>query len=145
LNITIIKIGRIAYPEIRTLAAIYEKRLKGVIKIQQVDVKDDDAALKWLGGQGSSHLLYLLDERGKLFSSTELAQALREATDDPGIKSLVFVVAGPMGPSAPLRSLAARRWSLSRATFTSDMAWLLVWEQMYRAYSILKGTAYHHD
>lgn len=141
----ILKIGRIAYPEIRSLAQIYEERLTAFGKVQNLEVKDDAAAWKQLKGQSSDHRTILLDERGSHWTSPELAHQVRSMSDDPAIKSLTFLIAGPMGPSPEIRSLFRHTWSLSKATLTSDMAWLLVWEQLYRAFSILKGTGYHHD
>ncbi len=145
MKISILKVGRIAYPEIRILAGIYEERLKPFSKLQGIDVKDDAAAIKFLRALSPGHRILLLDERGPLWTSPQLAQNIRSLSDDPSVKSLTFVIAGPMGPTPELRSMFHETWSLSKATLTSDMAWLLVWEQIYRAFSILKGTGYHHD
>lgn len=145
MKIGILKIGRIAYPEIRTLARIYEERLTAFGKVQGIDIKDDAAAIKFIKSLPTGHRLLLLDERGPLWTSPQLAQNIQSLTDDPSIKALTFVIAGPMGPAPELRTMFQHTWSLSKATLTSDMAWLLVWEQLYRAFSILKGTGYHHD
>lgn len=145
MKIGILKVGRIAYPEIRVLARIYEDRLKPFSKVQGIEVKDDAAAIKFLRSLSPGQRVLLLDERGPLWTSPQLAQNIRSLSDDPSVKSLTFVIAGPMGPATELRSMFQETWSLSKATLTSDMAWLLVWEQVYRAFSILKGTGYHHD
>lgn len=145
MRLTVLKIGRISYPEIRALAAMYEERLGPFAKVDAIEVKDEAAALKLLKRPLAEHPLIALDERGKVFSSPELAETLRRMTDDPAVKSVTFLIGGPMGLSEGLRRDARITWSLSKATFTSDMAWLLVWEQIYRAYNILKGTGYHHE
>lgn len=145
MRLTVLKIGRVSYPEIRTLAAMYEERLGPFVKVESVEVKDEAAAIKLLKRPASEHPVIALDERGKVFSSPELAENIRRLTDDPGVKSVTFLIGGPMGLSEGLRRDARITWSLSKATFTSDMAWLFVWEQIYRAYNILKGTGYHHE
>lgn len=145
MKISVLKIGRIAYQEIRNLAEIYRERLAPFIKVQHLEGKDDASAAKYLKSLSSGHRAILLDERGPLWTSVEFAERIRHLSDDPSVKSLTFVIAGPMGPSGEIRKICLDTWSLSKATLTSDMAWLLVWEQMYRAYSILRGTGYHHD
>ena len=145
MKINVLKIGKISYPEIKSLAQIYEERLMAFAKVHRLEFKDDSTALKHLKDPSSDHRVILLDERGSHWTSVELAQTIQTLSNDPAIKSLTFVIAGPMGPSPELRSMFRHTWSLSKATLTSDMAWLLVWEQLYRAYSILKGTGYHHD
>jgi 23S rRNA (pseudouridine1915-N3)-methyltransferase len=145
LKLRVIKIGRIAYPEIRALAAIYEERLAPMGRVESVELKDDDALGRLLKPPKAEHPLIALDERGATWSSKEFANELRRRADDPGVKSLTFLVGGPLGLPDLARSEASALFSLSRATFTSDLAWLLLWEQLYRAHSILKGTAYHHE
>ncbi len=145
MKIQLLKIGRIAYPEIKQLVAMYAERLVPFARVDLVEAKDDSAAIKLLRRSTSDHAVINLDERGLRWTSPELAARIQTWTDDPAVKSLTFVIGGPMGLSPELRALATVTWSLSPATLTSDMAWLLVWEQIYRAFNILKGTAYHHD
>lgn len=127
------------------MAALYKERLAPFARAEQLDFKDDDAFLKFTRGQSGGSRFVLLDERGTEFRSVEFAARLCGWQDDPGTKHVFLIVAGPMGPAPEIRALATEKLALSRATLTSDMAWMLLWEQLYRAYSILKGTAYHHD
>lgn len=145
MRLRIVKIGRVAYPELRTLARMYEERLAPFCKIEGLELKDESGLERLLQKPASEHPLVLLDERGREWRSKELAAELQRRIDDPGIKSLTFVIGGPLGLSAALRREAQVTWSLSKATLTSDMAWLLVWEQVYRGFNILKGTGYHHE
>lgn len=145
MRVTVLKIGRVAYPEIRELAAMYEERLAPFAKVENVEAKDEAAALKLIKRPTSEHALIALDERGRELTSVEFAASLRKFTDDPGIKSVTFLVGGPMGLPTEIKKEARLLLSLSKATFTSDLAWLFLWEQIYRGYNILKGTGYHHD
>lgn len=145
MRLQVVKIGRVAYPELKALAAMYQERLGPFAKVDGVEAKDEAQALKLFKRPASEHPVIMLDEKGKEWSSPELAQKLQKWTDDPGVKTLTLVVGGPLGLSDALKKEAQGFWSLSRATLTSDMAWLLVWEQLYRAYNIIKGTGYHHE
>lgn len=124
---------------------MYEERLGAFAKVEGLELRDEDTAARLLLKPASEHLLVALDERGREWTSMELAAELQRRADDPGIKSVTFLIGGPLGLSPALKEQAHVTWRLSRATFTSDLAWLLLWEQLYRAHSILKGTGYHHQ
>lgn len=141
----LIKIGKISYPEISDLAEMYETRLRAFGKFERHEVKDDAELSKILLTPRTEHPVIALDEKGKEWSSTEFAGFISTMRDDPGIKSLSFVIGGPHGLPDELRREAKAIWRFSRLTFTSDLAWLLLWEQVYRAHNILAGTGYHHD
>jgi len=147
LKIRVIKLGRIAYPEIRTLASMYAERLLPLarpMQIEGLELKDDGGLDRLLLKPASDHLLVALDERGQEWTSPQLAGQLQKYCDDPAIKSLTFLIGGPLGLTIAQRQQAQVTWCLSKATLTSDMAWLLLWEQLYRGVNILKGTSYHH-
>jgi len=145
LKIRVIKVGRVAYPELRALAAMYAERLAPYARVESLEVKDEAALDRLLGKPSPDHQLIALDERGREWTSRQFASSLQSFTDDPGVKSLTFLIGGPMGLSPSWKTGAHALLSLSKATFTSDIAWLLIWEQLYRAFNILKGTGYHHD
>jgi 23S rRNA (pseudouridine1915-N3)-methyltransferase len=81
---------------------------------------------------------YLLDERGREFSSVEFAQFLKDKD------SIDFVIGGPFGVTAEMKEMAKGTIALSKMTLTHEMARLLFLEQLYRACTILKGKEYHH-
>lgn len=145
MKLRLIKIGRVVYPELASMVKVYQERLKSFAKIELLELRDDEAALKLLERRPSTSRLMLLDEGGRQLKSRDFAQKLQTFIDDPGIKDLDLVVGGPLGLPSALKLEADFTWSLSLATLTSDMAWLLCWEQLYRAFNILKGTGYHHD
>ena len=88
--------------------------------------------------------LYLLDENGLEASSVDFARFLEKKMLS-GIKRLVFVIGGPYGFSGNVYSRAIGKISLSKMTFSHQMVRLIFAEQLYRAFTILKGEPYHHQ
>ena len=97
-----------------------------------------------LSKPGAGKEIHLFDERGKSFSSKEFAQFI-EKKMAAGLKELVFVVGGPFGFSAKVYDKAVSTISFSKLTFSHQMVRLLCVEQIYRAFTILKGEPYHHE
>ena len=62
-----------------------------------------------------------------------------------GCKRIVFVVGGPYGFSQEVYDKAKSKISLSEMTFSHQMVRLVFVEQLYRAFTIIKGESYHHD
>ena len=91
-----------------------------------------------LSGRG---LVAVLDERGKEMTSPEFARFLERAIDSGS--GVSFLMGGPEGLDPKLVALARARISLSRLTLTHEMARVVLMEQIYRAFSILRGTPYH--
>ncbi len=83
----------------------------------------------------------VLDPDGLEWTSRQLAAQV-ESWEDSGIKEVAFVVGGPQGLSRAFVSRADKRWSLSRLTLTHEMARVLLFEQLYRAYTIVHGLPY---
>ena len=88
--------------------------------------------------------IHLFDEKGKMLSSRELSVFLEKKMLS-GLKELVFVIGGPYGFSSEVYQKATSKISLSKLTFSHQMVRLLCTEQIYRAFTILKGEPYHHD
>jgi 23S rRNA (pseudouridine1915-N3)-methyltransferase len=91
-----------------------------------------------------SDQVVLLDENGKSFSSTAFAENL-ERQMSSGIKRLVFIIGGPYGFAQDVYDRANAQMSLSPMTFSHQMVRLIFVEQLYRAFTILKGEPYHHQ
>ena len=85
--------------------------------------------------------IVLLDGDGKAHSSEHLAVRLEHWR--AGGQDLAFLIGGPEGHAAEVRSAAAESWSLSPATFPHMLVRLIVAEQLYRAASILANHPYH--
>lgn len=86
--------------------------------------------------------LVLLDSRGKMLSSEELAARIRTSRDS-GLQNLVFAVGPADGWSESSRNQAGLLLSLGRMTLPHELARLVVAEQIYRAFTILAGHPYH--
>lgn len=88
--------------------------------------------------------LYLLDERGKSLNSVRFSQFLQSKMNS-GIKTLYLVIGGAYGFSDEVYAKANGRLSMSSLTFPHDLVRVFIAEQIYRAFTILKGEPYHHD
>lgn len=97
-----------------------------------------------LAAVGSGDCLILLDERGKMLTSRELADDVQRKMLTLQ-RNLVYVIGGPYGFSSAVYARADGRLALSRMTMTHEMARMFFAEQLYRAVTIIKGLPYHHD
>jgi len=150
LKIHIIKFSRPAYQEYELLVDRYAQRLAGWYEVNRQEIrvsyqKHEAQAVQKILTPASGRLIVAVDEHGAQWSSTELAKKLEFWQADPGVKQLMFVIGGPYGLNDLIKEKCDLKWSLSKAVFTADMAWLLVWEQLYRASCINRGIAYHHE
>lgn len=153
MKLQVIRTGKITQTALLPLVSEYRKRIGAFLKIDEVELKADPQRDKRNSSKNSASMytpnpgefLILLDERGEQYSSQEFAQSLQVWIDDPRIKTLSFLIGPPYGFDDATRKAAHAKWSLSSMTIPSDFAWLLCWEQIYRAITILKGMPYHHD
>ncbi|MCL1943997.1 MAG: 23S rRNA (pseudouridine(1915)-N(3))-methyltransferase RlmH [Candidatus Azobacteroides sp.] len=88
--------------------------------------------------------IILLDEHGKEFTSLKFAAHMEKRMAGSG-KRIVFVIGGAYGFSQKVYEKAHDKISLSKMTFSHQMIRLIFTEQLYRAMTILKGQAYHHE
>ncbi|MDR1673309.1 MAG: 23S rRNA (pseudouridine(1915)-N(3))-methyltransferase RlmH [Bacteroidales bacterium] len=155
MKITFLWVGKTAEQWLQAGLAEYEKRLKHYIAYSVICVtpknlpKQDIERQKTMEGDAilaaidPADELYLLDEHGKMFSSEEMAQWL-ERKMTASVKNLVLAVGGPYGFSPAVYRHADGQISFSSLTFSHQMIRLLLYEQVYRALTIIKGEAYHH-
>ncbi len=87
--------------------------------------------------------LVSLDERGEGFTSHEFA-ALLNNTLESGVREMIFIIGGAMGLDDEVVARSHKTVALSRWTFTHEMARLVLLEQLYRAFTIIKGKTYHY-
>ena len=90
------------------------------------------------------HYLILLDERGKQLSSPQWAQQFQQLMNQ-ATKTLVILIGGAYGVTDAVRRQARQCWSLSSLVFPHQLVRLMVAEQVYRAFSILNNSPYHHS
>ncbi len=152
-RLQVIRTGKVTQVGLAPIARDYRKRLGAFLKTEELEIRAEAGRDKRNSGKHSVPLyspspgefLILLDERGKHWTSQQLAAKLQVWIDDPRIKTLSFLIGPPYGFDDATRAVASETWSLSPLTIPSDFAWTLVWEQLYRAMTILKGMPYHHD
>jgi 23S rRNA (pseudouridine1915-N3)-methyltransferase len=88
-------------------------------------------------------LLVALDERGQEYTSHEFAAFMNGALES-GVREIAFVIGGAMGLDESVTARANKVMALSRWTLTHEMARLVLLEQLYRAFTIIKGKTYHY-
>ncbi|MBL8950639.1 MAG: 23S rRNA (pseudouridine(1915)-N(3))-methyltransferase RlmH [Myxococcaceae bacterium] len=94
-----------------------------------------------LGKLGERDVLVALDERGRALSSVELSQWLAKQLQ--GGRDLAFAIGGDEGLAPAVREKAALVLSLSRMTLPHRLARLVLLEQVYRAFTLVRGEPYH--
>lgn len=120
-----------------TLKTLKAKKIQGSDKI----IKEKEGELL-LANIPQSAFIVTLDQTGRQFSSEEFSREIIK-WENSGVKNVSLVIGGPLGLSPQLLRKANLIMSLSKMTFTHDMARLLLLEQIYRAYTIKAGEKYH--
>ncbi|MEZ4386253.1 MAG: 23S rRNA (pseudouridine(1915)-N(3))-methyltransferase RlmH [Candidatus Krumholzibacteriia bacterium] len=143
--IRIIAVGKLKDRRLADLAADYQRRLRPYAQIEMTELRDQNPErearqlLDHLHRDGGTATVVALDERGRDLSSRDLAQVLAAHG------SLVFLIGGADGLTDEVRARADLVLGLSRLTFTHEMARVLLLEQIYRGFTILRGLPYHRD
>jgi 23S rRNA (pseudouridine1915-N3)-methyltransferase len=134
-------VGRLKEDYLRSAEAEYLKRLRPYCQIAALEMADEPALLGKLPGDAR---LVALDERGDLVTSEELARGVIGAAEQHGGgRPLVFAIGGAEGHSDALRRRADRLIAFGRVTIAHRLVRVLLAEQIYRAYTILRGHPYH--
>ena len=124
-----------------TLVEIPQLKNVSAFTQEQIKEKEGELILKQVTPGDS---VILLDERGKEYRSVEWAEWIRQRLARGG-KGLVFVVGGAYGFSQAVYDRAEGMISLSRMTFSHQMVRTVFAEQLYRAFTIIRGEPYHHE
>ena len=133
-------IGKTKEPAIQSLTDEYLKRLSRYTPTEGIALKDEPALLAL--ATKPKHTLVLLDSRGKQFSSEELAQFIGDYQDRNPLPLLLAI--GPAnGFSDATRQAATLTLSLGKMTLAHELVRVVLLEQLYRAFTILKGHPYH--
>ena len=117
--------------------------LKNVSSLTRDQIKSREGELILKNVKNSDDLV-LLDEHGREFRSIEFAKYLEDKMISSG-KDVVFVVGGAYGFSPDVYSRANGKVSLSKMTFSHQIVRTIFAEQLYRAFTIIKGEPYHHE
>ena len=118
-------------------------QLKNVSAFSQEQIKEKEGELI-LKQVAPGYTFILLDERGKQYRSVEWSDWIQRQHSKGG-KGLVFVVGGAYGFSQKVYERADGLVSLSKMTFSHQMVRTVFAEQLYRAFTIIRGEPYHHE
>ncbi|MCL7987890.1 23S rRNA (pseudouridine(1915)-N(3))-methyltransferase RlmH [Sphingobacterium sp. lm-10] len=157
MKVTLICVGKTDEKYIEEGIAKYTKRLIHYVKFNimvipdvknsknlsqdQQKEKEADLILKQVD---NSDTLMLLDEKGQQYRSVDFSKLL-ERNMVSNVQHMVVVIGGPYGFSERVYARANGLLSLSKMTFSHQMIRLFFAEQLYRAYSIMRGEPYHHE
>ena len=138
-------VGKTRDKHYKALQDEYLQRLSHFVNCEVVEVKDGggkaDEGQRILRKVNQSSFVCLLDVTGRQISSHGLANEI-EKWQNRGLKEIAFVIGGADGVSDEVADKAGNRLSLSFLTFTHEMARVVMLEQLYRAYTIIKGFPY---
>src|SRR6476619_1383644 len=146
----IIWTGKTRDARLRALVDDYAERLSHFVRYEVTELRElgrtDKAGIDKETKRISDALrpgavTVLLDLEGSEWTSQQLAEQVR-SWEGSGIKEVAFVIGGPRGLSQHFVTKANKRWSLTRLTLTHEMARMLLFEQLYRAYTIVHGLPY---
>ncbi len=149
MKIKVVWVGKTKEPAIEALTSEYLKRISRYAEVAGLALKDEAAILSLAdGGRRRSgqqskerHKLVLLDSRGTQFSSEELAKFLER--EQANAIPLLFAIGGSDGFSDEARLRAGLTLSLGKMTLPHELARVVLVEQLYRAFTILKNHPYH--
>lgn len=143
MKIKIAWIGKGKEPAIQSLTDEYVKRISRYAEVEGLPVKDEAAIAALTRGEKGRdrHKLILLDSRGKQLSSEELAKLIE--AEQVNRVPLLFAVGGSNGFSDETRRQANLILSLGKMTLPHELARVVLLEQIYRAFTILKNHPYH--
>ena len=154
MNVSIICVGKVKEKYIVEGINEFLKRMQSFAKMKIVELKEDgndtnrnisiekesEDILKTMEKLGGYNIL--LDIQGKNFSSEEMSEEIERLTVN-GVSSINFIIGGSYGVSENVRKAVDMRLSFSKMTFPHQLMRLILSEQIYRWFSIIKNTKYH--
>ena len=157
MNIKLIFVGKTEEKYLQEGIEIFEKRLKNYINFEMIiipSLKDTKSLSPQIVKEKEGELILkqvskydkiiLFDEKGLEFTSMDYSVFLQKHMN-AGVKNLCFVVGGAFGFSDEVYKKADQKVALSKMTFSHQMIRLLIVEQIYRAFTILKNEPYHNQ
>ena len=155
MRITLVESGKTRDPFIREGVELFRQRLVRYVPfkidtlpdlkntrsmtMKEVQEKEGEMIIKRIK---TGDYVILLDERGEEYSSISFAEYLNSL--ERQVNQVLFVIGGPYGFSQQVYDRSDTRLSLSKMTFSHQLVRVVFLEQLYRAFTILKGEPYHH-
>ena len=153
MKIRVFWIGKAKYSAVSELVEIYESRLTHYVDFDIIELKDSSS-------KGKSSLLLAeaqsiikkidkkdynicLDEHGKSYTSVGLSRKL-EWFQNSSTRNINIIIGGPFGFHQSIQEICKEKWALSKFTLPHDLCRVIILEQLYRAFTILKGEKYHN-
>jgi 23S rRNA (pseudouridine1915-N3)-methyltransferase len=143
MNIQIITIGKKHDEHLREAIEDYSERVSHVSKLEWKVVDGTVAEESLLKSVTPNDVVVVLHDTGKMWSTEDLSVFLQKQKNE-STKRLIFIIGGSYGLSEAVMKRANYTWSLSKLIFPHMFVRLIVVEQIYRAFSILEGSKYHH-
>lgn len=154
MKISLIAVGKLKETFWKQALGEYLKRLQSYADVEVIEVPDLDPSrlgeAQTLEREGEallsrvpqSAIVVLLDIEGKLFTSEEIADLISSRANE-GISHIAFVIGGSHGVSKAVRERADVKLSLGRVTLPHNLARVVIAEQIYRAFRIIRREPYH--
>ncbi len=155
MKIKIIALGKIKEKYLKSGIDEFLKRLTpyasvSVVELNPIEIKDENLKDKILLDEGEKILsnikpldfVITMEIEGKQFSSEDFAQKIKDLTNS-GTQEIVFVIGSSCGIGKNVSARANLKMSMSKMTFLHEFARLILIEQIYRAFKIIKGEKYH--
>ena len=147
--IRIIYVGKLKDENIRNLVKEYKKRISYFLKVEEIEVKEEKdkrvavekESERIVNLLNKKNFKILLDRKGKIMDSFEFSNFLNKIILEG--KDIDFVIGGPFGVNEEIFKNFDFILSLSKMTFPHELSILILYEQIYRALTIIKGMDYH--
>lgn len=155
MRITFLSVGGVKKPYMREAVEEYLKRINRYVRLETVDIKEESSpsmpkedilkreAERILSKVREGDFLITLSDGGKAFTSREFSEYI-EGLLNSGRKGATFIVGGAWGLHESVYKASNLVLSLSRMTLPHDLARLVLAEQVYRAFTIMRGEPYSH-
>jgi 23S rRNA (pseudouridine1915-N3)-methyltransferase len=156
-TVRFITVGNLKEPYLRDAAAEYKKRLSGMCRVEEIELKEvklpddpSESEIKKALAEESKAILAAIPPRsypiamcveGKQMSSPDLSRRLEAVTSECG--TLCFIIGSSHGLAPEVKSAARMRLSISELTFPHQLMRVILYEAVYRCYQIAKGSKYH--
>ncbi len=144
MKLRVVWVGKTKEPAIQSLTTEYLKRLGRYGTVESQEYADEATLLKGADKAGgrTRPTFVMLDQQGRQFTSEEFAELLRDQ-QDRGTQTLIFAIGPADGFSNEARNAADLVLSFGKMTLAHELARIVLLEQLYRGFTILKGHPYH--
>ncbi len=156
-TVRFITVGSLKESYLREAAAEYKKRLSGMCRVEEIELKEvrlpedpSESEIKRALSEEAKAILAAVPPRsftialcveGKQMSSPDLSRKLEAVTAESG--TICFIIGSSHGLAPEVKSAAGMRLSVSELTFPHQLMRVILYEAVYRCYQIAKGSKYH--